>query len=169
MALAHGGGKPPRKASHQPASSQPSAKAETVRRILIVDDESAIRLLCSVNLRLAGFEVVEAQNATEAIELAESQDFDLILLDVMLPDLGGSEVARRLTASARAGRVPIVFLSARTSRDDLREGYEAGAVDYITKPFDPIELARRIDEILARVARGESDAYRRARLAEFRE
>jgi two-component system, OmpR family, response regulator len=168
IALAHGGGKPPRKASRQPAFSQPRT-ADASRRILVVDDESAMRLLFNVNLRLAGFEVVEAQNATEAIELAESRDFDLVLLDVMLPDMGGNEVARRLGESPRAGRVPIVFVSARTSREDMREGYEAGAVDYITKPFDPLELAPRIEEILARAARGESDAYRNARLAEYRE
>src|SRR5262245_462477 len=91
-ALAHGGAGPPRKATHQPAPSRAGAKAGTGRRILIVDDESAIRLLCNVNLRVAGFEVVEAENATEALELAGSQEFDLILLDVMLPDLGGNEV-----------------------------------------------------------------------------
>src|SRR4051794_34319039 len=151
-ALAQGGGKPPRKAVHRPASSRPSAKAETGRRILVVDDESAIRLLCSVNLRLAGYEVVEAGNASEALDLAGTQDFDLILLDVMLPDLGGTEVARRPAGPAR-----IVFLSARPSREDLRAGYEAGGVDYITKPFDPLGLAPRIEEVLGRVASGESD------------
>ena len=98
---------------------------------------------------------------------AQAGGVDLVLLDVMMPDIGGHEVLRRLSEDERTRGLPVVFLSARTDRDDLRAAYELGAVDYVTKPFDPIALAARVDEILGRVGRGEIESYRRARLAEF--
>ena len=135
-------------------------------RLLVVDDEPSIRLLCSVNLGLAGFDVVEAENGATALEQARAQSFDLVLLDVMLPDIGGHEVLRTLSAERS---LPVAFFSARAGRDDIRAGYELGAVDYIVKPFDPVELASRVAEILDRVARGESEAFRRARILELGE
>jgi DNA-binding response OmpR family regulator len=123
-----------------------------------------MRFLCRVNLELAGYEVVEAENGAQALEHAQSGDIDLVLLDVMLPDIGGHEVARRLEDSSGPA---IAFLSARASHEDLRAGFELGAVDYITKPFDPIALAPRVGEILERIERGESERFRLARLAEL--
>jgi DNA-binding response OmpR family regulator len=137
------------------------------RRLLVVDDEPAMRLLCSINLELAGFEVSEAADGTEALARADDGVFDLVLLDVMLPDIGGHEVARRLAANAKTRSLPVVFLSACSDRDDLRVAYELGAADYITKPFDPVALAARVDEILDRIAREESETFRLARLAEL--
>ena len=137
---------------------------QTGGRLLVVDDEPAIRLLCSVNLGLAGFDVVEAENVAISLELARAQSFDLVLLDVMLPDIGGHEVLRILSAERP---LPVVFFSARAGRADVRAGYELGAVDYIVKPFDPVALADRVAEIIERVERGESDAFRRARLSEL--
>jgi DNA-binding response OmpR family regulator len=134
------------------------------RRLLVVDDEPSIRLLCSVNLGLAGFSVAEAEDGSTALELIRTQAFDLVLLDVMLPDMGGHEVMRILVGERE---LPVAFFSARAGRDDIRAGYELGAVDYIVKPFDPIGLADRVDEILARVERGENDAFRRARITEL--
>jgi len=139
------------------------------RRVLVVDDEPAIRLLCSINLDLAGYRVDEAGSGAEALELLGSGHYDLVLLDVMLPDMGGHEIARRLAARGTAGAPPVAFLSARAEWADVRAGYEAGAVDYITKPFDPVELGARVAAILGRVQRGESEQYRRARLAELGE
>jgi DNA-binding response OmpR family regulator len=133
----------------------------------VVDDEPAIRLLCSVNLAMEGVEVVEAADGAEALERASGASFDLVLLDVMLPDIGGHEVARRLQAE-RVG-APIVFLSARVDPADLEAGYEAGGADYITKPFDPTALGSRLSEVLGRAERGEAEAFRRARLEELRE
>ncbi len=135
-------------------------------RVLVVDDEPSVRLLCRVNLQFAGFEVAEAENGAQGLELARAEDFDLILLDVMMPDIGGHEVLRRLSETSS---VPVVFLSARTGPADLREGYALGAVDYITKPFDPIALGDKVREVMARVANGEADAYRRERLDELDE
>jgi DNA-binding response OmpR family regulator len=138
------------------------------RRVLVVDDEQSIRLLCSVNLAMEGAEVVEAADGTEALERAEGDaPFDLVLLDVMLPDIGGHEVARRLVAGGI--RAPIVFLSARADPADLEAGYEAGGVDYITKPFDPTALGARLNETLGRVERGEAEAFRESRLGELRQ
>lgn len=128
-----------------------------------------MRFLCSTNLNFANFEVVEASTGAEALEHARAGEFDLVLLDVMLPDMGGLEVAQKLMDDERTGAMPIVFLSARATREDLSAGYALGAVDYITKPFDPVELGWRVREILARVERGESERYRQERLAELKE
>ena len=144
-------------------------RATGTRRVLVVDDEPSMRLLCVVNLQLEGFDVREAADGTEALALAQAEAFDVVLLDVMLPDIGGHEVARRLAAEDRTRDMPIVFLSARAERADLRAGFLAGGVDYVTKPFDPVALGARVGEVLARSERGESEAFRRARLAELEE
>jgi DNA-binding response OmpR family regulator len=135
-------------------------------RILVVEDEPSMRFLCRINLEFAGFDIAEAATGAEALELAQASKLDLVLLDVMLPDIGGHEIARRLTAR---GESPFAFLSARAGADDIRTGYELGAVDYITKPFDPIELADRVSEILGRIERGETEQYRLDRLVELEE
>lgn len=148
----------------RPRTQDQSLDAGRAGRVLVVDDEPSVRLLCRVNLQFAGFEVAEAENGAQALECAQAEDFDLILLDVMMPDIGGHEVLRRLSEKSN---VPVVFLSARAGLADLREGYALGAVDYITKPFDPIALSDKVREVMARVARGEADAYRQERLDEL--
>lgn len=142
-------------------------EAPNAHRVLVVDDEASMRTLCRINLELAGFEVSEAEDGSTALARVREQDFRLVLLDVMLPDIGGHEVAERLAADDRTRDVPVAFLSARTAREDLRRGYDLGAVDYITKPFDPLELPERVQEIVWRVERGESERFRAARLAEL--
>ena len=134
--------------------------------VLVVEDEPSMRFLCRVNLEMTGYEVLEAASGQEALEQVQAPGLDLVLLDVMLPDIGGHEIARRLH---EAPTPAFAFVSARASREDLRAGYELGAVDYITKPFDPIELANRVREILGRIDRGESETFRLARLAELAE
>lgn len=151
----------------EPAEEAGGSPSEAAHRVLVVDDEASMRTLCRINLELAGFEVSEAGDGSTALARAREQDFALILLDVMLPDMGGLEVAGRLAADAGTRAVPVAFLSARTAGEDLRRGYERGAVDYITKPFDPLELAGRVREIVGRVERGESERFRAARLAEL--
>jgi DNA-binding response OmpR family regulator len=135
--------------------------------VLVVDDELSMRLLCRVNLELAGYEVGEAENGAEALLRARDGGFELILLDVMMPGIGGHDVARHLAEDERTRNVPVVFLSARADRENLRLGYELGAVDYITKPFDPLELAPRVTQALERVERGDSERFRFERLAEL--
>lgn len=129
-------------------------------RILIVDDESAIRLVCRLNLDSAGFETLEAADGETALALARSEQPDLILLDIMLPGIDGWGVAEELAASAETREIPILFLSARSDRADEERGHEVGGLGYITKPFDPEALIDRVRDVLERTRRGERQAVR---------
>jgi DNA-binding response OmpR family regulator len=110
-------------------------------KILIVDDEAGIRELCRVNLVLAGYEVAEAADGQRALELARSENPDLILLDVLMPGMSGWEVLTALRADAATAEIPVVMLTALNSEDDQIRGWEGGAVEYLTKPFNPLALA----------------------------
>ena len=136
--------------------------------VLLVDDERDLLSLLDFNLRAAGFETLLATSGDQALSQLRRRVPDLVLLDVMLPDVGGHEVGRRIASDRATRDLPVVFISARTHVDDLRAGYEAGAVDYITKPFDPTALPARVRATLGRVERGESERFRLARLAELR-
>jgi two-component system OmpR family response regulator len=126
-----------------------SADGSRQQRILVVDDEPNIVDLVSTALRFRDFDVATASNGAETIAAARSFRPDLILLDVMLPDMDGFEVARRLGAD-RSG-VPIVFLTARDTTEDKIRGLTSGGDDYVTKPFSLEELIARIDTILRRI------------------
>jgi DNA-binding response OmpR family regulator len=143
--------------ANQAAESRSTAEA----RVLIVDDESAIRLVCQLNLDSVGFQTLEAADGETALALARTEHPDLILLDVMLPGLDGWGVAEQLAASPETREIPILFLSARSDRTDEERGHEAGGLGYITKPFDPEELIDRVRDVLERSARGEREALRR--------
>ena len=121
-------------------------------RILIVEDEPAIRNLITVNLSHAGFEPVEAADANEARREIDSVLPDLILLDWMLPDVSGVELARKLRADDRTRGVAILMLTARAEESDTLQGFEAGVDDYLSKPFSPRELIARIRALLRRSA-----------------
>ena len=122
--------------------------------LLVVEDEPNIRELLATSLRFAGFEVHTASNGTEAIRLAGSLEPDLVVLDVMLPDLDGFAVTRRIRESGK--HIPIVFVTARDSLDDKIKGLTVGGDDYVTKPFSLEEVVARIRAILRRT-RGETD------------
>src|SRR5919205_810707 len=109
--------------------------------VLVIDDEAPIRLLCRVNLEAEGIDVVEAPDGARGLELARSEDPDVILLDVMMPGLDGWRVAEELLQDRRTKKIPIVFLTARAAPPDRRRGLELGSAEYITKPFNPIDLA----------------------------
>jgi DNA-binding response OmpR family regulator len=130
-------------------------------RILVVDDESSIRLVCRLNLDSDGFQTLEAPDGETALALARAEQPDLILLDVMLPGIDGWRVAEELAASPETRDIPILFLSARSDRSDEERGHEVGGLGYITKPFDPEELIDRIRDVLERTTRGEREALRR--------
>ncbi|WP_410673875.1 response regulator transcription factor [Amycolatopsis sp. cmx-4-68] len=119
-------------------------------RLLVVDDEATVRELLSAALRFAGFEVTSAATAGEAVAAATAQPPDLVLLDVMLPDMDGFEVVRRLRDDGAP--VPVLFLTARDRQADKVTGLSLGADDYVTKPFDLNELIARIRAILRRTA-----------------
>ena len=137
-------------------------------RVLVIDDEAAIRLLCRVNLEAEGMKVDEAADGRSGLDVARQSRPDVILLDVMMPGLDGWQVAEELVNDDRTRDIPIVFLTARADFRDRERGLEAGGIAYLTKPFNPVELAALIEDLLARLSRGERQAMRRERIAELR-
>jgi two-component system OmpR family response regulator len=125
------------------------------QRLLVVEDEPTLRELLAASLRLAGFEVVPAATRAQALEAVRDQRPDLIVLDVMLPDIEGFEVVRRLR-EGHPGPVtdhpPVLFLTARDAAEDRISGLRAGGDDYVTKPFNLEELILRIRAVLRRTA-----------------
>jgi DNA-binding response OmpR family regulator len=140
----------------------------TKTRVLVVDDEAPIRLLCRVNLEAEGMEVLEAADGVAGFETARSERPDVVLLDVMMPGLDGWQVAERLIDDDVTKHIPLIFLTARAELRDRARGLELGGVDYITKPFNPVELASVVTDMLERVQRGERDELRREKIAELR-
>ena len=136
--------------------------------VLVIDDEAPIRLLCRVNLEAEGTNVLEAANGEHGLELARQERPDAILLDVMMPGLDGWTVAERLLEDDATRRIPIIFLTARADVRDRARGLGTGGLDYITKPFNPVELAPTVRALLERVARGERDELRHQKLASLR-
>ena len=130
-----------------------------------MDDETPIRLLCRVNLEAEGMEVCEAADGESGIEQVLAQRPDVVLLDIMMPRLDGWQVAERLVQDERTSEIPIIFLTARAELRDRAHGLDIGGVDYVTKPFNPLELAPLIEAILERVRRGERDTLRKEKLA----
>lgn len=114
--------------------------------ILVVDDEKVIRDLISLTLIMENHLVTTAENGEAALELVNSSEFDLVILDIMLPKLNGIEVLKRI----KSNRLPVIFLSAKASLQDKITGLNLGAEDYITKPFEPQELVARINVLLRR-------------------
>lgn len=128
-------------------------------QLLVVDDEPTVRELLSAALRFAGFRVTSAATGAEAVAAATEEPPDLVLLDVMLPDMDGFEVVRRLreTRPAGGGTVPVLFLTARDRQADKVTGLSLGADDYVTKPFDLEELIARIRAVLRRTTGHRTD------------
>jgi two-component system phosphate regulon response regulator PhoB len=118
--------------------------------IMVVEDETAVRDMLKLSLGRGGYQVVEASTAAQARGLLASERPDLILLDWMLPDVSGLELARTLKRDARTRGLPIILLTARGEEEDKVRGLDAGADDYITKPFSPRELMARIKAVLRR-------------------
>lgn len=121
------------------------------KKILIVDDESSIREMIAVALEMAGYECLEANNARDAHALVLDARPDMILLDWMLPETSGIELARRLKRDDSTLEIPIIMITAKTEEDNKIQGLEVGADDYITKPFSPRELVARLKAVLRRV------------------
>ena len=137
-------------------------------RVLVIDDEAPIRLLCRVNLEAEDMVVLEAADGPSGLEKARSETPDVILLDVMMPGLDGWRVAEELLDDPRTSSIPIVFLTARAELRDRARGLDLGGVDYVTKPFNPLELAPLVRDLLSRVEQGEREALRREKLGELR-
>lgn len=129
-------------------------------KVLVIDDNDATRLLCRVNLELEGFEVLEAADGHEGIDLARAELPDAILLDLMLPTLDGWEVLDELQNEPRTEPIPVVVLSGVGDPDLRREGLDLGALATLSKPLDPTALPEVLRETIARAAAGESAALR---------
>ncbi|MEL6254088.1 MAG: response regulator transcription factor [Bacteroidota bacterium] len=118
------------------------------QHILCVEDDPSLRSLIDQNLRFEGYEVSLAEDGRRAMELMESENIDLILLDLMLPKMSGIEVCKQLRA--KGNPVPIIMLTARDATEDKIRGLKTGADDYLSKPFDLLELLARIEAVLRR-------------------
>ncbi|MDR3316286.1 MAG: response regulator transcription factor [Coriobacteriales bacterium] len=129
--------------------------SETPARILVVDDEPSITEFVSYNLKKEGYEVQTAPDGATAVALVNSTPFDLVILDVMLPNMDGYEVVRRIRATSS---VPVLFLSARDTELDKVVGLEIGGDDYLAKPFGVRELIARAKALLRRSSQQESTA-----------
>ena len=124
-----------------------------MKKILVCEDEAAIREFVVLNLQKAGFEVCEAETGEDAVELFEKQgDFDVALLDLMLPGIDGIEVCKRLRL--KSDRIGIIMRTARTQEADKINGLSSGADDYMTKPFSPSELVARVNSLCRRMGVG---------------
>lgn len=134
---------------------------EPALRILLVEDEYAIRTICRVNLESDGMAVVEAADGREALAGIRQELPELVLLDVMMPDIDGWEVAAQLAADPATQDIPVIFLSARAAHEDKARAQGLGAVGYIVKPFDPVALGAVVRDVLARIRRGEREQLNR--------
>jgi DNA-binding response OmpR family regulator len=121
-----------------------------MKKILIAEDERDIRDLVSFTLQFAGYQVIAAADGQEAVELAIREQPDMILMDVRMPRLSGYEACKRIKAEPSLVDVPVVFLSAKGQDSEIRLGLEAGAQEYVVKPFAPAELVEKVKSLLAK-------------------
>ena len=119
-------------------------------RVLLVEDDPVILRLLEVNFELEGYEVLLARDGAEGIRLAQEQRPDLVISDIMMPNVSGIELVEALKADPQTATIPILLLSAKAQSADVKAGLEAGADDYVTKPFEPLELVDRVQALLAR-------------------
>jgi DNA-binding response OmpR family regulator len=129
-----------------------------VEKILIVDDDVDTLKLVGLMLQKQGFQIIAATNGNQGLAQAEAESPDLILLDVMMPEMDGYEVAKRLRANPQTSTIPILMFTAKTQLDDKVTGFEAGADDYLTKPTHPTELTAHIRSLLSRAPKGQAQA-----------
>lgn len=121
-----------------------------MQKILVVDDDASIREVLSFALRKAGYAVATADNGEQALRCFETERPALVILDILMPEMDGTEVCRRLRADRTAGTVPIIFLSSKDDEIDRIVGLELGGDDYVSKPFSPRELVARVRALLRR-------------------
>ena len=135
-------------------------------RVLVIDDEPDVLLLCRVNLQIAGHEVLEAPNGEHGLDLARSRGPDVIVLDMMLPRKDGLSVLEDLGADDRTRDTPVILLTAKTQVEDRLAGWRAGCTEYVTKPFSPLSLAETVSRV-AEMSPAERAARRDTELADL--
>ena len=133
------------------AEASPPRDVRRLRRprVLVVDDDPDIRLICATNLTLDGFDVIEAGDGQEGLERLDEGAPDLVLLDISMPLLDGFELATAVRRNARTRHVPVVFLTGEATREAEQRAFAIGAVGFFTKPFDPGAVSRFISNVLA--------------------
>jgi DNA-binding response OmpR family regulator len=124
--------------------------------VLVVDDDPVILKLLEVNFEMEGFTVVRAADGAEGLERARAVLPDIVILDVMMPRMTGYEVAKALREDERTADIPIIFVTARAQSSDVERGMELGVDDYVTKPFDPLDLIARVNVLLGQRADAQS-------------
>lgn len=117
-------------------------------RVLVVDDDPVIQNLLRVNFEMEGYEVIIASDGVEGLERVRTHNPHVVVCDIMMPHMDGLSVARELKADPATAHIPILLLSAKAQEADVRAGQEAGADDYVTKPFDPLSLLERVEALL---------------------
>ena len=137
--------------------------------ILLVDDNVTNLQVLRESIEGIGARILIAKSGAAALAIVEKTRPDLILLDIMMPGMDGYEVCRRLKGAEETRRIPIIFLTARAEIRDRAKGIDLGGVDYVTKPFNPVELAPLVQDLVRRVEGGERDDLRREKFAEVRE
>jgi len=135
-------------------------------RVLVVDDDPDVRKLCGLNLTWDGHEIIEAAGGEEGLELISSEAPDVVLLDVMMPNVDGIEALRRIRESEHTVDLPVVLISARVGIEDQIQGWAAGADGYIMKPFAPSDLTEALDGA-RNLDPGQRQAEREARLRQL--
>lgn len=119
-----------------------------MKKILVVDDEEYIQELVRINLEKSGYEVSVAYNGLEALEQLKKNNFDLMLLDLMMPEMDGFTLLQKIKEDENFKKIPVIILSAKSEEDDLMKGYDLGAESYLIKPFDPDTLMAMVTDLL---------------------
>ncbi len=132
-------------------------------RVLVIDDEPDVLMLCRMNLEFAGHEVLEASSGEAGLELALAEQPDVVVLDLMLPKRDGLAILGDLSSDSSTKDVPVIMLTAKTHRDEKQAAWRAGCSEYVTKPFSPIELVGLVDRT-HRMSRRERSARRKRAL-----
>jgi two-component system alkaline phosphatase synthesis response regulator PhoP len=144
-----------------------AAAARQVGRVLVVEDERDVAELIRYNLTREGYDVVVAPTGTDALKQARELRPDLVLLDIMVPQLNGWEVCRRLKQDAETRHIPVIMVTGRVEEGDKVLGFEMGADDYVTKPFSPRELLARIRAVARRGRPGDPDKKVQLKIGEL--
>lgn len=121
----------------------------TTKKILVVDDDPYILMSLEFLMKKNGFEVMVARNGTEALEIVEKQVPDIVLLDIMMPDVDGYAICKHIKSSKKLKEAKVVFMSAKSKETDIQKGYDLGASLYVTKPFSTRQLLKQVQELIS--------------------
>ncbi len=121
----------------------------TTKKILVVDDDPYILLSLEFLMKKNGFDVMVARNGTEALEIVEKQVPDIVLLDIMMPDVDGYAICKHIKSSKKLKEAKVVFMSAKSKETDIQKGYDLGASLYVTKPFSTRQLLKQVQDLIS--------------------